>query len=653
MSAARVNTARLIVAIGVLVTVYAAGEASAHRPDVRKDKASPKLNGSIAVVGAAKSAVTIAWKRASDDVGVIGYEVYVGSQLRGRSPTTSYTIAGLQCGRSYTISVDAFDAAGNRSRQIGVTTSTSVCPDNEAPSAPEGFWQEVTTQTAVVLRWNPSTDSVGVVGYEVFENFLLVGVTPEPSATLSGLACGRTYTYVVSALDAAGNRSAQRSVYILTSICDPPAPVPHAVDTTAPSQPDGLAVTDATQTSVSLSWLAGTDNVAVTGYGVPERDVEFCNSAAGRDRQRPVVRYRLHAWCGRGRRRRNRSGRTTVSATTAVCASSPPLGVDTTAPSQPDGLAVTDATQTSVSLSWLAGTDNVAVTGYGVYRNGTSVSATAQRDAIVSGLSCGTVYTLGVDAVDAAGNRSGRTTVSATTAVCASSPPLGVDTTAPSQPDGLAVTDATQTSVSLSWLAGTDNVAVTGYGVYRNGTSVSATAQRDAIVSGLSCGTVYTLGVDAVDAAGNRSGRTTVSATTAVCASSPPLGVDTTAPSQPDGLAVTDATQTSVSLSWLAGTDNVAVTGYGVYRNGTSVSATAQRDAIVSGLSCGTVYTLGVDAVDAAGNRSGRTTVSATTAVCASSPPLGVDTTAPSQPDGLAVTDRDADECLAVVAGRD
>ena len=42
---------------------------------------------------------------------------------------------------------------------------------------------------------------------------------------------------------------------------------------------------------------------------------------------------------------------------------------------------------------------------------------------------------------------------------------------------------------------------------------------------------------------------------------------DTTAPTAPSGLAVTGQTQTSITISWTASTDNVGVTGYGLYRD--------------------------------------------------------------------------------------
>ncbi|MGH8511113.1 MAG: fibronectin type III domain-containing protein, partial [Gammaproteobacteria bacterium] len=75
---------------------------------------------------------------------------------------------------------------------------------------------------------------------------------------------------------------------------------------------------------------------------------------------------------------------------------------------------------------------------------------------------------------------------------------------------------------------------------------------------------------------------------------------DTTAPSGPTGLTgVASASQ--VSLSWNASTDNVGVTGYRVYRDGTQIAAPASNSYIDGNLVPGT-YSYTVAAVDAAGN---------------------------------------------------
>src|SRR3989344_1466322 len=80
----------------------------------------------------------------------------------------------------------------------------------------------------------------------------------------------------------------------------------------------------------------------------------------------------------------------------------------------------------------------------------------------------------------------------------------------------------------------------------------------------------------------------------------PPTG-DTTAPTTPTGLAAGAVSSSQINLSWTASTDNVGVTGYNVYRNGTqivSVAATSYND---TGLAASTAYSYTVSAYDAAG----------------------------------------------------
>lgn len=93
-------------------------------------------------------------------------------------------------------------------------------------------------------------------------------------------------------------------------------------------------------------------------------------------------------------------------------------------------------------------------------------------------------------------------------------------------------------------------------------------------------------------------------------------GGDTRPPSTPGALAATSVGQTSVTLGWSPSTDNVGVAGYGVYRDGAQVGSSTTTSATVAGLACATTYTLAVDAVDAAGNRSAPASISVTTAAC-------------------------------------
>src|SRR5207249_9120293 len=74
--------------------------------------------------------------------------------------------------------------------------------------------------------------------------------------------------------------------------------------------------------------------------------------------------------------------------------------------------------------------------------------------------------------------------------------------------------------------------------------------------------------------------------------------------SAPTGLGASALTPTSLTLSWSAATDNVGVTGYRVYRNGTLVASPTGTSVSITGLSASTTYSFTVAAVDAAGNAS-------------------------------------------------
>jgi len=92
---------------------------------------------------------------------------------------------------------------------------------------------------------------------------------------------------------------------------------------------------------------------------------------------------------------------------------------------------------------------------------------------------------------------------------------------------------------------------------------------------------------------------------------------DTTAPSVPGGLTVKSTSRTSIAIGWSASTDNVGVSGYRVYVNGSAAGDTKGTEYSFEGLKCGRSYEISVDAVDANGNRSQRASIKADTQLCA------------------------------------
>jgi endonuclease I/chitodextrinase len=191
------------------------------------------------------------------------------------------------------------------------------------------------------------------------------------------------------------------------------------------------------------------------------------------------------------------------------------------------------------------------------------------------------------------------------------------DTVAPTAATNLAVTGTTSNTVSLSWTAATDNVAVTSYDIYMNGvlkTSVSS-SNLTATITGLTASTPYSFYIVAKDAAVNSSpASNSVNGTTTI------VIPDTQNPTAASNLVVTGSSSSTVSLSWTASTDNIGVTSYDVYVNSVFKSSVSGLTAIVNGLAPTTTYSFYVVAKDAAGNSSAQSnSVNGTTTVISTS----------------------------------
>jgi calcineurin-like phosphoesterase family protein/fibronectin type III domain protein len=99
------------------------------------------------------------------------------------------------------------------------------------------------------------------------------------------------------------------------------------------------------------------------------------------------------------------AGKTFTDSGSDTCQGAPRPG-DTEQPSVPTGLSATPAGPSDVDLSWSASTDNVAVAGYGVYRDGTLIGTTSSTSFADPTAQPDTTYQYTVDAVDTVGNRS-------------------------------------------------------------------------------------------------------------------------------------------------------------------------------------------------------------------------------------------------------
>ncbi|CAL2092319.1 conserved protein of unknown function precursor containing a T9SS type A C-terminal secretion signal [Tenacibaculum sp. 190524A02b] len=523
------------------------------------DTQAPSAPSNLTATNITTSSLTLSWGASTDNVGVTSYEVFRGATSIGTSTTTSFNVSGLTPATSYAFTVKAKDAAGNTSiasNQVNATTEDNA--DTQAPTAPTNLVASNISTTILSLSWGASTDNVGVASYEVFRGATSIGTSTTTSFQVNGLTSGTSYTFTVKAKDAAGNESAASNEVSVTTTEDS--------DTQAPTAPSNLTVSNLAETGLDLNWTASTDNVGVTGYDVYQGANKIATVAVTNysvTGLQPDTNYSFSV------KARDAAGNES-SASNVV--NTKTLGGDI-------GIPVTycEASNAQGSLHitrvQFGGIDNS--TGYTAYSNHTNISTNLNvgeatpltvnlnnghwtfnavgvwidwnnngnfEDAgekVYSKFAAGP-YTANITAPSSASGNSVRMRVrvgygsEAKITPCGADTYLGevedytitvggavVDTQAPSVPSGVVASNITETTLSLNWVASTDNVGVTSYEVYRDGNSIGTTNTTAYNATGLVAGTTYTFTVKANDAAGNSSG---LSSAINVTTSSPASG---------------------------------------------------------------------------------------------------------------------------------
>jgi PQQ-dependent dehydrogenase (s-GDH family) len=453
-------------------------------------------------------------------------------------------------------------------------------PDTQAPTAPANLASSNITQSSVTLTWTASADNVAVTGYDVYQNGVKKNTALITSTTynVTGLSAVTAYQFYVVAKDAAGNTSASSNIISITT-----------PDTQAPTAPANLAASNITQTDLTLAWIASTDNVAVAGYDVYQNGIKITTSLITSTTYNVTGLTLATAYQFYVTAKDAAENISVASNNISVTTLSVP---DIEVPTAPSNLIAANVTQSSLTLSWAAATDNIAVTGYDIYQNAIKINTLPVTVLTynVTDLTALTAYSYYVIARDAANNLS-----ASSNEITVTTP----DTQAPAAPTGLTTSGLTAVSVVLTWLPSTDNIAVTGYDVYQNNVKINTVpvTATNYSVTGLVTASSYIFFVKAFDNSGNTSANSnTVSVTTP----------DVIAPSAPAILVSSNVTATSVTLSWVAATDNVAVTGYDVYRNGIKINTSVVTALTynVTGLTAATAYSFYVQARDAAANLS-------------------------------------------------
>ena len=500
-------------------------------------------------------------------------------------------------------------------------------PDTTPPTAPASL-AGTAGYTTVSLTWNPSTDNIGVAGYNVLR------CTPSPctpvwiaNTTLPGygdssLTAGASYIYQVQAFDFAGNNSPLSSAVTLTTYI------------TSANAATNLVATAVSPTEISLSWTAPSNGGTKGSYQVYS-GTSLANlqpiPAPGGVRQFPTTTYNALSLA---------PGTTyyfgVVASEQGIAAqmSNTAYAITLPLPPPPSSVAGTATAPTKVVLTWQENLlpTNLPILNYDIFE-GTSPGSLTKIPTppsnpattfTVTGLTANTTYYFEIEAADTSHDLS-----------VPSNQISVVTLPMPAAPTSVVATASSCTKVTVTWTETIPphGLGIQDYAVYRAASpsgpwtdklgNAGATPPLKYTDSTVVANTTYYYAVQATDTGQDLS---------PMSAPSPPVTTPVE-PAAPYGLTLQVNSETELTLTWSEQTNPLPpgalpISNYTINWGttpalGTSVTRTTPTF-VDTGLAAGSTYYFAVKANDSGGDGSPWSpTVHGTTAVPPAAPVIG------------------------------
>lgn len=147
---------------------------------------------------------------------------------------------------------------------LAASAAAAVPRDRTPPTTPTNLRVTGTTPYSVSLAWNPSSDNSGKFSYQICCAYSNMATVPQAATSFTftaGLEAGRTFSFRIGAVDAAGNASGYSNSVTVRLPAD-----------TAPPTKPSVSVTGVGPRHVSLVWSA-TDNGPNIWYGIAKDGV--------------------------------------------------------------------------------------------------------------------------------------------------------------------------------------------------------------------------------------------------------------------------------------------------------------------------------------------------------------------------------------------
>ncbi|POY35128.1 secretion protein, partial [Flavobacterium alvei] len=164
------------------------------------DAIAPTQPTSLSASSTTTTTTNLIWTASTDNISVIGYDVYRGTALIASVAATNYAVTGLTANTAYTFSVIAKDAAGNASISSNIVNVTTLA--NAVVYCTSKGTSTTREKIGKVVLGSINNTSTGTAGYENF------------TAIATNATRGTAYTITITPSWTSSKRSEGYAVWI-------------------------------------------------------------------------------------------------------------------------------------------------------------------------------------------------------------------------------------------------------------------------------------------------------------------------------------------------------------------------------------------------------------------------------------------------------
>ncbi|XP_026179406.1 fibronectin type III domain-containing protein 7-like [Mastacembelus armatus] len=523
------------------------GERSFNLNQTTRPPTPSSVNVSV-VISNAVAGLSVSWKLNQEVYGSIQYSVMSNQNLTCNATSSSCTLSPVNCGEVHIIQVTASNKAGPSLPSSPKVFTTFPCP-------PESLAVVESTDGNCTLTWNtvPYADSyLAIIKRGNFGEKTCPSTSNNCTSIQTGdsggetcnttsssctfyCQCGYTYLMSVLAFNQAGSSPQGKTVNY----------------TTLPCCPEGVSVSVVSTDTLEITWTASRGADLYETRAADSSEVIRCNDTA------PV--------CALSDLDCDSPYSVVVTPCNEIsgCNRACKAYTKDTAPCMPTSLVLNLRNSTSVSVSWAANNRAALYTVSARGDDGMRTCTSPGNSCVITGLLCGSTYEISVIANNTAGQ----------------SLPSYSDLleTEPCCPVNLTVDQVTQAVTNVSWSITRGARSFITSLTSPRGNARCHTRDSSCLMGCITCGTNYTIAMEAISLSGRRSNCTYQGFSSSACC--------------PSGVRLYRMAGNSLRVYWRSsGSHSYTVEMVGSSKNYTCTAAHGDNSCDVGNVQCGDVY---------------------------------------------------------------